>query len=62
MGLVFDTRVATPGTVLTGTLLITSESGRAPVIEVPLKIVVPAYRTALDTGATGSLTDLRGDT
>ncbi|MET7942930.1 S8 family serine peptidase [Streptomyces sp. NPDC005302] len=62
VGLVFDTRGATPGTVLTGTLLITSESGRAPVIEVPLKIVVPAYQTALDTGATGSLTDLRGDT
>ncbi|MEU5060209.1 MULTISPECIES: S8 family serine peptidase [unclassified Streptomyces] len=62
VGLVFDTKGATPGTVLDGTLLITSESGRAPVVEVPLKIVVPAYQAALDTGATGSITDLRGDT
>ncbi|MFH9726017.1 carboxypeptidase regulatory-like domain-containing protein [Streptomyces sp. NPDC017254] len=61
VGLVFDTEGATPGTVLDGTLLITSESGRDPVIEIPLKIVVPAYQAALDTGATGSITDLRGD-
>ncbi|GHF77394.1 S8 family serine peptidase [Streptomyces filamentosus] len=61
VGLLFDTRGATPGTVLSGTLLITSESGRVPVIEIPLKIVVPAYQAALDTGATGSVTDLRGD-
>ncbi|MFJ7962943.1 S8 family serine peptidase [Streptomyces sp. NPDC096324] len=61
VGLIFDTEGATPGTVLTGTLLITSQSGRVPVIEVPLKIVVPAYQAALDTGATGSITDRRGD-
>lgn len=60
--LTFDTTGATPGTVLTGTLLVSSESGRAPVIEIPLKIVVPAYQMALDTGATGSVKDLLGDT
>ncbi|MBW5250236.1 S8 family serine peptidase [Streptomyces sp. P01-B04] len=58
----FDTTGATPGTVLTDTLLISSESGRTPVIEVPLELIVPAYQTALDTGATGSVTDRLGDT
>ncbi|MFG2432931.1 S8 family serine peptidase [Streptomyces sp. NPDC048590] len=62
LNLVFDTKGATPGSVLTDTLLVSSESGRTPVIKVPLKIVVPAYQTALDTGATGSVTDLLGDT
>ncbi|QNE79484.1 S8 family serine peptidase [Streptomyces finlayi] len=59
--LTFDTTGVTPGTVLTGTLLVASESGRAPVVEIPLKIVVPAYQAALDTGTNGSVTDLLGD-
>ncbi|MFC9245290.1 S8 family serine peptidase [Streptomyces sp. NPDC057136] len=59
--LTFDTTGVAPGTVLTGTLLVSSESGRAPVVEVPLKIVVPAYQAALDAGVAGSVTDLLGD-
>lgn len=61
MKLTFDTSGATPGTVLTTSLLVTSDSGRAPVVEIPVKIVVPAYQAALDTGATGSVKDLLGD-
>lgn len=60
--LTFDTTAATPGSILTGTLLLTSESGRKPVIEIPLKVVVPAYQAALDTGATGTQADALGDT
>lgn len=60
--LTFDTSGVTPGSVLTGTLLVSSDSGRRPVVEIPLKVVVPAYQTALDTGAAGSVTDLLGDT
>ncbi|WP_103514276.1 hypothetical protein [Streptomyces sp. SM10] len=61
MKLTFDTSGATPGTVLTATLLVASDSGRAPVVEIPVKIVVPAYQAPLDTGATGSVKDLLGD-
>ncbi|MGW1817686.1 S8 family serine peptidase [Streptomyces sp. NPDC002125] len=60
--LAFDTTGAAPGTVLTATLLLTSESGRAPVVEIPVSVVVPAYRTALDTGGTKNSVDALGDT
>ncbi|MGW4231594.1 S8 family serine peptidase [Streptomyces sp. NPDC004980] len=60
--LAFDTTGATPGTVLTATLVLTSDSGRAPVVEIPVSVVVPAYRTALDTGATKDAVDALGDT
>ncbi|MBO1335304.1 S8 family serine peptidase [Streptomyces sp. VRA16 Mangrove soil] len=61
--LTFDTTKATSGTVLTGTLVITTESGRAPVTELPLTVVVPAYRAALDAGQdTDPVTDPSGDT
>ncbi|MEV6107970.1 S8 family serine peptidase [Streptomyces sp. NPDC051940] len=52
--LTFDTANATPGTVLTGTLVVTSASGRAPTTELPLKVIVPAYRTAVNAGPDGT--------
>ncbi|GAA3369974.1 hypothetical protein GCM10020367_14750 [Streptomyces sannanensis] len=60
--LTFDTTGATPGSVLTGTLLVNSESARKPVIEIPLKVVVPAYQAALDAGTAGRQVDALGDT
>ncbi|MEV6107969.1 S8 family serine peptidase [Streptomyces sp. NPDC051940] len=62
--LTFDTAGAAPGSVLRGTLAVTSESGRAPVQELPVTVVVPAYQAALDTGAEGVVprTDGLGDT
>ncbi|MGW1887231.1 S8 family serine peptidase [Streptomyces sp. NPDC001970] len=60
--LTFDTTGATPGSVLTGTLFVTSESGRNPVVEIPLKVVVPAYQAALEAGAAAQQVDALGDT
>ncbi|MFI6875206.1 hypothetical protein ACIBL6_17390 [Streptomyces sp. NPDC050400] len=59
--LTLDTKGATPGSVLTGTLQIASESGRTPLVELPLKIVVPAYQVGVDAGAGTASTDTRGD-
>ncbi|MFE4591398.1 S8 family serine peptidase [Streptomyces laurentii] len=61
VGLTVDTAGATPGSVLTGTLQIASESGRTPLTEVPVTVVVPAYQVAVDAGATAASTDTRGD-
>lgn len=60
--LTFDTGGAAPGSVLTGTLLVTSESGRTPVLDIPLKVVVPAYQAALEAGADTQQVDALGDT
>ncbi|MFF7364014.1 S8 family serine peptidase [Streptomyces sp. NPDC008125] len=60
--LTFDTSGAAPGTVLTGTLVVTSESGRAPSLSLPLAVVVPAYRKGIDIGADTSSVDALGDT
>ena len=62
VALSIDTTGAAPGTVLTGTLQVKSESGRRPVIDIPVKVVVPAYRTAIDTGTATSSVDALGDT
>ncbi|MFE6979051.1 S8 family serine peptidase [Streptomyces sp. NPDC057682] len=59
--LTFDTTAAKPGTVYNGTLVITSESARTPVIPIPLKLVVPAYQQGVDTGADTASTDAAGD-
>ncbi|MEU8777527.1 S8 family serine peptidase [Streptomyces sp. NPDC048606] len=56
-----DTTGLAPGTVLTTGLRITSASGRAPVLTVPVKIVVPRYQAALDTGSDQAGTDALGD-
>ncbi|UQX04326.1 S8 family serine peptidase [Streptomyces sp. RerS4] len=56
-----DTTGLTPGSVLTTGLRITSASGRSPVLTVPVKIVVPRYQAALDTGSDQAGTDTLGD-
>ncbi|MGW6459067.1 carboxypeptidase regulatory-like domain-containing protein, partial [Streptomyces sp. NPDC055078] len=60
--LTVDPAGALPGSVLRGTLRLTSQSGRTPVRDIPVTVIVPAYRTAIDTGATGSSVDPLGDT
>ncbi|MCX4822267.1 S8 family serine peptidase [Streptomyces sp. NBC_01142] len=62
VALSLDTAGAAPGTVLSGTLQVKSESGRKPVIDIPVTVVVPAYRTAIDSGTTKSSVDALGDT
>ncbi|MGW0786163.1 S8 family serine peptidase [Streptomyces sp. NPDC002913] len=59
--LTFDTAAAKPGTVYSGTLVLTSESARTPTVSVPLKLVVPAYQQGVDTGADTASTDAAGD-
>ncbi|MFG2985957.1 S8 family serine peptidase [Streptomyces sp. NPDC048258] len=56
-----DTTGLAPGAVITAGLSITSASGRAPVLTVPVKLVVPRYQAAVDAGATGASTDALGD-
>ncbi|HZN73121.1 MAG TPA: S8 family serine peptidase [Micromonosporaceae bacterium] len=58
-----DTTGYAGGEVLTTTVQVTSESGRAPVVTVPVTVVVPRYQAALDAGASGSgVVDTHGDT
>ncbi|MFG3700541.1 S8 family serine peptidase [Micromonospora sp. NPDC047620] len=57
-----DTAGYPAGEVLTATVQVNSDSGRAPVISVPVKVVVPRYQAALDAGASGTAVDTLGDT
>ncbi|MER7048455.1 S8 family serine peptidase [Streptomyces jumonjinensis] len=57
-----DTAGLTPGTVLTADVRVESQSGRTPVLTIPVKIVVPRYQTALDSGANAAAVDGLGDT
>lgn len=50
-----------PGAVRTGKLVIRSASGRQPVIEVKVSVVVPKHQVAVDVGATRGLVDAAGD-
>ncbi|WP_328904085.1 S8 family serine peptidase [Streptomyces sp. NBC_00441] len=59
--LTFDTHGVAPGTVLKGTVLIASDSGRSPEIRIPVTVSVPGYRTAIDSGAGKTLTDSAGE-
>ncbi|MEW1889057.1 S8 family serine peptidase [Streptomyces sp. NPDC085659] len=59
--LTFDATAATPGTVYTGTLVITSRSARTPSLSLPLKLVVPAYQRGVDVGADFASVDALGD-
>jgi len=43
-----------------GTLTLTTNAGRTPSIDIPVTLVVPAYRTGVNT-ADGALTDSNGD-
>ncbi|MFE3516339.1 S8 family serine peptidase [Streptomyces sp. NPDC059166] len=57
-----DTTGVTPGTVLRGTVVVASDSGRAPELKVPVTVVVPAYQAALDSGSDTAVTDAWDDT
>ncbi|TRV80854.1 S8 family serine peptidase [Streptomyces sp. 130] len=59
--LTLDTHGIAPGTVLKGTVVIASDSGRAPEIKIPLTVSVPGYRTALDSGSGKAYTDSAGE-
>ncbi|MFE5766690.1 malectin, partial [Streptomyces sp. NPDC056492] len=61
LDLAVDTKGLAAGTVLTADLKIASASGRAPVLTVPVKIVVPRYQVALDAGSDSAATDTLGD-
>ncbi|MDQ1656828.1 MAG: hypothetical protein QOD41_1911 [Cryptosporangiaceae bacterium] len=50
-----------PGTFQTGSLTVTSQSGRALTRTITVRIVVPAFQSAIDSGATTGHTDLLGD-
>ncbi|SCL31872.1 Serine protease, subtilisin family [Micromonospora rhizosphaerae] len=54
-----DTTGLTPGTY-SATMLIQTNSGRQPRLEVPVRLVVPAYYQAVNAGG-GGYTDLSGD-
>lgn len=57
-----DIAGAAPGTVLTATLQVRSHSGRRPLIEIPVTLVVPGYQTAINSGTSQSAVDALGDT
>ncbi|WP_406422137.1 S8 family serine peptidase [Streptomyces sp. NBC_00842] len=50
------------GEVLTTTVRVSSASGRAPVMNIPVKVVVPRYQAALQSGASSAAVDTLGDT
>ena len=56
-----DTTGMTPGTY-SATLFVQSNSGRQPSLRVPVKLIVPAYETGVDTGSTSAYTDVNQDT
>ncbi|MET8003445.1 S8 family serine peptidase [Nonomuraea glycinis] len=51
----------TAGTVRAGKLLIRSASGRQPVIEIAVKVVVPKHQVAVEVGGGRRVTDGAGD-
>ncbi len=51
-----------PGTSHVAELKVTSNSGRNPVLSVPVKIVVPGFQSALDSGSKRAHLDTLGDT
>ncbi|WP_405684401.1 S8 family serine peptidase [Streptomyces sp. NBC_00057] len=50
------------GEVLTTTVRVNSDSGRTPVFTIPVKVVVPRYQAALQSGASSAAVDTLGDT
>jgi hypothetical protein len=60
--LVVDTSGLTAGTIGTTTLRVSSASGRAGAVAVPVRLVVPAFQIALDAGSRMSHVDAFGDT
>ncbi|HEX6684670.1 MAG TPA: S8 family serine peptidase [Candidatus Limnocylindrales bacterium] len=57
-----DATGMTPGTFHEATLRVSSQSGRQPEILIPVRLVVPGFQEALDSGANGSHVDSFGDT
>ena len=57
-----DTTGYAAGEVLTTTVQVNSASGRAPVVNLPVKVVVPRYQAALQAGASSAAVDTFGDT
>lgn len=57
-----DATGLTKGTVYNGALKITSQSGRNPDLMIPVKLVVPGFQEALDSGSNNSHVDSQGDT
>jgi subtilisin family serine protease len=55
-----NTAGLTPG-VYQATLFIQTNSGRRPTLTVPIRLIVPAYEQAFDSGAGGNYTDSLGD-
>ncbi len=51
-----------PGTTQVVELKVTSQSGRNPVLAIPVRIVVPGYLSALDSGSQRTHVDTFGDT
>lgn len=62
VGLAVDSTGLTPGTYHVAKLRIASASGRRPVIEIPVTLVVPSYTLAIDAGATAQRADVEGQT
>jgi subtilisin family serine protease len=62
VGVNVHTAGLTPGTTHRAKLRITSASGRRPVLDVPVTLVVPSYVKAIDAGATKARTDVEGQT
>ncbi|MEV6149762.1 S8 family serine peptidase [Nonomuraea sp. NPDC052129] len=50
-----------PGTYRSGKLIVKSASGRQPIIEVTVTVVVPKLQVALEAGGTKAVTDTAGD-
>jgi Malectin domain/Carboxypeptidase regulatory-like domain/Viral BACON domain len=49
-----------PG-VYRGTIILFTNAGRTPTIEIPVSLVVPAYQVGVDSGSTSGLVDRAGD-
>ncbi|MBT2229424.1 S8 family serine peptidase [Nonomuraea sp. NEAU-A123] len=50
-----------PGTLRSGKLIVKSASGRQPVIEIAVTVVVPKLQVAVEAGGTKAVTDTAGD-
>ncbi|HEX6872707.1 MAG TPA: S8 family serine peptidase [Micromonosporaceae bacterium] len=56
-----DTTGLAAGSVSNAALKVTSNSGRSPETTIPVRLVVPAFQSALDAGAKSSHVDVLGD-
>jgi Malectin domain/Carboxypeptidase regulatory-like domain/Viral BACON domain len=61
IGVLVDATGLAPG-VYDASLVVISNSGRRPQVPVTVRLIVPAYQSAVDAGGTGSRVDTLGDT